>query len=79
MTKWLNRIGIVLVLIGIAVFLASWIHRLTHLDVPRDIYFREHRPFTIAIALIGAALYAISWARKRLARDSADIQPDRSH
>jgi SNF family Na+-dependent transporter len=70
MAKWLDRTGIILVLLGGAFYIRAKIHYFSHYGEPG--YHAAHLPYTIGLVLIGLALMIINWARKRLVQDRDD-------
>jgi SNF family Na+-dependent transporter len=70
MVKWLDRIGIILVVLGGAVYVGAKIHYFSHYGKPG--FSAAHLPYTIGFVLIGFALVIIHWVRKRLSQGEDD-------
>jgi SNF family Na+-dependent transporter len=70
MAKWLDRFGMILALLGGAVYIGAKIHYFSHYGEAG--YHTTHLPYTIGFVLIGLALMIINWVRKLLAQGEDD-------
>jgi hypothetical protein len=70
MVKWLDRVGIILVVLGGAVYVSAKLHYFSHYGEPG--FHTAHFPYTIGLVLIGLVLMIINWIRKRLAQGEHD-------
>lgn len=70
MIKWLDRVGIVLIVLGGAVYVCAKIHYFSHYG--ESGFHTAHLPYTIGLVFIGLTLMIINWVRKRLAQGEDD-------
>ncbi|HET9839098.1 MAG TPA: hypothetical protein VFR84_12740 [Candidatus Angelobacter sp.] len=61
MIKWLNRIGLILALVGGVVYVFAKIHFFTRFGaVSTDEYVKEHYPYTLGLLAIGGIIWVIT-------------------
>jgi SNF family Na+-dependent transporter len=70
MSKWLDRVGIILAVLGGAVYVRAKIHYFSHYGEPG--FHTAHLSYTIGLILIGLVLMIINRIRKRLAQGEDD-------